>query len=216
VNLVGVMRMLLSKFTSLLARLGRLIFGVRLFVGLGVAALSLEWLEPTPFLNSKYRLMQLLAFALIAGGLALRTWASGSAGRHTRTANIEAPELITGGPFAYVRNPIYVGTMVLALGMALLIGDKWAIVCATLTLAVLYVVIVPAEEAFLQRRFGEAYGRYCAAVPRLFPRLRPWGERCERPFQWQAARGELMIFAWLVVIYGALQFEEYLDRVGIS
>ena len=179
-------------------------FSVRLFIGLGVVFLSIWWLRPLPLFDPRYWGMQILALVLIACGLGLRAWGAGSAGQHTRTAQIEAPRLISGGPFAYLRNPIYAGTIALSLGMAILIGDPWALLCAAFALGLLYVFIVPAEEAFLRGQFGDEYVGYCAAVPRLIPRLRPWPGRREQPFEWQAARGELRILLILVIIYAAL------------
>lgn len=205
-----------SAFLAVLERIGRRMFGVRLFVGLAAVLLSIEWLEPTPLFAPQHRGLQLAGLALIALGWMLRAWGAGSAGRHTRAATIEAPHLVTSGPFAYVRNPIYAGTIVLAVGMVLLIGDARALFCTCIALGVLYFFIVPAEEAFLRAQFGAEYLRYCEAVPRLIPRLQPWQGHRERPFQWRSVRSELMILLWLVLIYGALQFEEYLDRIGIS
>jgi len=76
--------------------------------------------------------------------------------------------------------------------------------------------IVPAEEEFLLRQFGEEYRRYRIAVPRFIPRFRPWpgGER--KPFHWRAVRGELFIGLLLVGIYLMLLFEEYLDHADWS
>ena len=201
---------------SRLVQIGRRVFSVRLFIGLGVVLLSIKWLQPLPLFDRRYWGMQILALLLVACGLGLRAWGAGSAGHHTRTARIEAPRLVTGGPFAYLRNPIYAGTITLSLGMALLIGDPWALPCAAFALGLLYVFIVPAEEAFLRTQFGAEYVRYCAAVPRLIPRLRRWPERREEPFQWQAARGELKTLLWLVLIYCALQIEEHFVRLGLS
>src|SRR4051794_25243619 len=110
-----------SRWHSRLALAGRRLFSKRLFIGLAVALLGLELLTPKPFFAPGHRLVQSCALVLVVLGLALRAWGSGCAGTHTRSATIEAPRLITGGPFAYVRNPIYTGTMCLGFGMALLI-----------------------------------------------------------------------------------------------
>jgi hypothetical protein len=120
---------------------------------------------------------------------------------------------VTGGPFAYVRNPIYIGSILLGVGMSALIGDPLAYALTTMVFGVLYLCIVPAEEDHLLRTFGVEYERYREAVPRLIPRLQPWVERTQTAFQWEAARGELFIALVLVGIYLALHFEEYLDRV---
>lgn len=198
---------------STLVGFGRRIFGWRLFVGLAVAAAGIELLVPAPFFAPGHRLFQSVAILIALGGLGLRAWGSGCAGKHTRTERIEAPQLITSGPFAYVRNPIYAGTMCLGFGMAALIGDPKAYLLAALAFLFLYLGIVPAEEEFLRRQFGAAYARYCAEVPRFLPRFRPWPGRGKQAFHWRAATGELFIVLWAMGIYLALWGEEWLDKV---
>lgn len=198
---------------SVLVGLGRRIFGWRLMVGLAVAVAGIEWLQPVPFFAPGHRIVQSLAILFALAGLALRAWGSGCAGRHTTTAQIEAPRLVTGGPFAYLRNPIYAGTMCLGFGMAALIGDPRAYFLAALAFALLYIGIVPAEEEFLRKQFGEAYLQYCAAVPRFLPRLRPWSGRVRQAFHWRAARGELATLCWAAGIYLALLGEEWFDKI---
>lgn len=198
---------------SILASLGNKIFGKRLYVGLAVALVGLEVLVPRPFLTTPYAFMQVVALGMVAAGIALRAWGGGTAGGHTRSGTIEGPRLVTSGPFAYVRNPIYLGTILLGVGMCSLIGDPLAYLMAALAFALLYFGIIPAEEAHLRRTFGAEYGRYCAAVPRLIPRLHPWSGKGGNTFDWRHARGELTIALIVAGIYGALHFEEYLDRV---
>lgn len=205
-----------DSFTPRLSALvawGRRIFGRRLFVGLAVAIVGIELLVPVPLFAPGHRVFQSLAILLVLGGLGLRMWGSGCAGKHTRTAQIEAPRLITGGPFAYVRNPIYAGTMCLGFGMAALIGDPKAYLLAAVAFVFLYLGIVPAEEEFLRQQFGAAYARYCAEVPRFLPRLRPWPGRVKQAFHWPAAKGEIVIALWAMGIYLALWGEEWLDKV---
>jgi protein-S-isoprenylcysteine O-methyltransferase Ste14 len=199
--------------SSLFAALGRKIFGWRLMVGLIVAVGGIEWLTPVPFFAPGHRVSQSLAILFAMAGLALRAWGSGCAGRHTTTAKIEAPRLVTGGPFAYLRNPIYAGTMCLGFGMAALIGDPRAYWLAALAFAFLYIGIVPAEEEFLRKQFGEAYAQYSAAVPRFLPRIRPWPGRIRQTFHWRAARGELATLCWAAGIYLALLGEDWFEKV---
>jgi protein-S-isoprenylcysteine O-methyltransferase Ste14 len=199
-----------------LAALGRMVFGKRLFLGLAVACVGLEALRPRPLFSQGHRLGHSLDLLAVAAGLTVRAWGGGCAGTHTRSGKIEAPRLITGGPYAYVRNPIYGGTIILGFGMAALIGDPLGFGLAALAFALLYFGIVPAEEEFLLHQFGADYERYRRAVPRFIPRLRPWPERAPTGFSWSAARGELFITLILVGIYGALLVEEYLDALGVS
>jgi protein-S-isoprenylcysteine O-methyltransferase Ste14 len=200
-------------FRNRLAQFGRMIFGRRLFVGLAFALFGLEVLQPRPLFAERYLAGQVLGIAMIVVGMALRGWGSGYAGKHTRSALISAPRLVTAGPFAYVRNPIYVGTIVLGFGMCSVNGDPLAHLLAALAFVVLYFGIVPAEEDYLTKQFGPDYQRYQSAVPRLLPRVRPWPGRIDEGFRWRAVWGECGIALLLVGIYAALVFEEYLDRV---
>jgi len=199
-----------------LAYIGGKLFRVRLAVGLIVTLAGLELVRPTPFFGSRYRLIHAFALVLIAAGLALRAWGAGSAGSHTRSGVIEAARLATGGAFAYVRNPIYLGSMWIGFGMAALIGDPWAFLLAAVAFGILYFSIVPAEEEYLFRRFGQEYRRYRESVPRFIPRLRPFPGREQMPFAWRAVYGELFMALFLTGIYIALLFEEYFDKIGRS
>jgi protein-S-isoprenylcysteine O-methyltransferase Ste14 len=199
-----------------LSRVGQRIFPFRLGIGLLVAFFALEWLSPTPFFGSHYKAIHTLALFVVATGVGLRAWAAGTAGLHTRSARIEAPTLATGGPFAHLRNPIYTGSICIGIGMSLLIGDPLAFLFTAVAFAILYVAIIPAEEAFLREQFGSQYRDYFDAVPRLLPRLRPWKHHEKAAFHWRAALGEFWIVLILPAIYALLLLEEYLDKLGIS
>ena len=175
-----------------------------------MAALAALFIQRQPMFGSHQEVGICFSIALVVAGLALRSWGGGSAGQHTRSGQIEAPQLTTGGPYAYVRNPIYLGSIVLGLGMIGLVSDPRLLVLYVLTFIILYTIIVPAEERFLQKAFGEHYERYRRAVPQMIPRLRPWQERTERPFDWRVLRGEACIAGILVVIYQTLRLAEHL------
>src|SRR5450432_4113474 len=191
----------MKALRNLLARLGHKLFPFRLLVGLGMALSALEWICPTPLFERPYRAAQSLALLVILMGLSLREWSAGSAGHHTRSGRIEAPQLITGGAVAYLRNPIYAGSICIGVGMSLLIGDPKAFLVAGLAFVFLYFAIVPAEEDYLQTQFGADYLRYREAVPRFIPRLKPWQGRTETAFQWRAVYGEFGMLMLLVAIY---------------
>jgi protein-S-isoprenylcysteine O-methyltransferase Ste14 len=86
-------------------------------------------------------------------------------------------ELATTGPYAYTRNPLYLGSIVIAAGFALA-ALRWEIAVALVLLfAVIYIPVIRGEERFLAQHFA-GYADYCARVPRLLPRLRAgWHER---------------------------------------
>ena len=113
----------------------------------------------------------------IAGEL-LRCWAVGYSGVTTRDDRVTAPELVTGGPYAHVRNPLYVGNFITAAGFAIAFtggnstAKRLGLLAASLgTMAAVYSIIVPHEEQYLRSQFGEPYERYCASVPQIVPAL---------------------------------------------
>jgi len=121
-----------------------------------------------------------LAFA----GEAIRAWAVGYSGTTTRGDTVTAPRLVTAGPYAHVRNPLYVGNFVTALGFALAFtgGNRRElrgplVLGSLLTMFGVYAVIVPHEERYLRATFGEEFDAYAAAVPRVVPRLAPAGSQ---------------------------------------
>jgi protein-S-isoprenylcysteine O-methyltransferase Ste14 len=113
-------------------------------------------------------------------GEALRCWAVGYSGVTTRSDRVTAPALVTAGPYAYVRNPLYVGNFITAVGFTLAFSGKLsprrAALLGTLGLGTMlgvYAIIVPLEEAYLRETFGDAFEAYVERVPRLLPRATP-------------------------------------------
>jgi protein-S-isoprenylcysteine O-methyltransferase Ste14 len=130
-------------------------------------------------------------------GLCIRALASG----HVAKNEI----LATTGPYAYTRNPLYLGSLVLAAGFLITARSWWLPLIATVMLFAIYFPVIRSEEAFLRTRFPE-FSDYASQVPRLVPRLRPYGNRSgTNSFSWHlywkhreynAALGAgLMIFA---------------------
>jgi protein-S-isoprenylcysteine O-methyltransferase Ste14 len=117
-----------------------------------------------------------LAFA----GEAVRMWAVGYSGVTTRGDTVTAPALVTAGPYAYVRNPLYVGNVMTAAGFALAFTGKnsapvrLALVAGSLAAMLgIYAIVVPHEERYLRATFGAAFDDYVARVPRVVPSLEP-------------------------------------------
>jgi protein-S-isoprenylcysteine O-methyltransferase Ste14 len=102
--------------------------------------------------------------ALCFAGASIRYWASGYLRKDTRPA--------VGGPYAWVRNPLYLGTYLMALGTAWAIEAWWLLGSSTVIFALIYHFIILDEETKLRTIFGAPYLRWCELVPRFFPR--PW------------------------------------------
>jgi protein-S-isoprenylcysteine O-methyltransferase Ste14 len=102
------------------------------------------------------------SLVLTLPGLWLRAYAAGYVRKNA--------ELTTTGPYAYTRNPLYLGSMLIAFGFAGAAGS-WIIAIALAVLfAVIYVPTIQSEEAFLRSQFAD-FDAYAAKVPRLLPRL---------------------------------------------
>ena len=111
--------------------------------------------------------------ALVLAGVGLRAWARVHIGRSSDTRKLHAGRLICTGPYGAIRNPLYAANIAIATGLAVLIGaGAWAALLALL-LVCHYRAVVRAEERMLEARFGTAYRKYCARVPRWWPRGTP-------------------------------------------
>jgi protein-S-isoprenylcysteine O-methyltransferase Ste14 len=115
----------------------------------------------------------------IAGEL-IRCWAVGYSGETTRNDVVTARKLVTAGPYAYVRNPLYIGNFITAAGFAIAFtGRNCPVMRALLVggslaaMSAVYAAIVPHEEAFLRSQFGKEFERYCDRVPPFVPRSTP-------------------------------------------
>lgn len=99
---------------------------------------------------------------LVIAGLGVRAAASG----HIRKNH----ELTTTGPYAYTRNPLYLGSLLIAAGFVVAARNPWIAAAALLMFLVIYLPVIRAEETYLRNAFP-AYSDYAAEVPRLLPRL---------------------------------------------
>lgn len=117
----------------------------------------------------------LLGFALALIGEALRFWGVSICGSETRTTGaVGATNLVTDGPFGYVRNPLYVGNILIYTGIGIMSNALFPYlqIVAFLFFVIQYQLIVSREEEYLTGAFGEEYGTYIRNVPRFIPRMR--------------------------------------------
>ena len=121
----------------------------------------------------------LLGLPLAVLGEALRIWASG----HIEKAR----SLATGGPYAHSRNPIYVGSLLIALGVAIACASPWVVVAVAGYFLAFYPSVMREEAAFLARKFPQEWAAWAAEVPAFWPRPAPAGPRSSR-FEWERVR----------------------------
>ena len=105
----------------------------------------------------------LIVFGVVIQAVAL--WQFKKAGTRHETDK-PATALVTGGPFRYSRNPIYVSLTLIYAGIALLANNLWVFVLLIPLHAVMQYGVIHREERYLERKFGEDYGRYKVAVRR--------------------------------------------------
>lgn len=129
-------------------------------------------------------------------GLALRAWAAGHLAKNR--------QLATGGPYAYIRNPLYAGTLLVALGLAIAARSIWLAALFAAAFLLVYLPVVMLEEQHLTALFPE-YAAYAAAVPSLIPCRRPrsGSSRFSLKLYWknreyQALLGFAAGLAWLI------------------
>jgi protein-S-isoprenylcysteine O-methyltransferase Ste14 len=114
--------------------------------------------------------------ALALAGLLLRAWAAGYLAKNQR--------LVTGGPYSYTRNPLYLGTAVMGLGGAVA-SRSWIMGVAFAAFFVLvYWPVMKREAQFLRQEFPEAFQSYARQVPLFFPKL-PRIPAGSEKFQWR-------------------------------
>ena len=123
----------------------------------------------------------LLGQLVRAGTIGLRYIVRGGRG-----GRVYADDLVTEGIYSHCRNPMYVGNVLITLGVALASNSLTTLVVALPLVALAYAAITAAEEQFLREKFGAAFEAYCRDVPRWLPRLRGLGTTLSQSqFHWR-------------------------------
>jgi protein-S-isoprenylcysteine O-methyltransferase Ste14 len=154
----------------------------------------------------------LIGFIVLCSGEFLRAWGVFYVGSETRvTSEVGASRLVTSGAFGHVRNPLYVGNILIYLGVGVMSNalTPWLQIAAILYFIFQYTFIVKEEERFLQSEFGEEYKQYCGAVPRFFFRLKSYRGSVLHHIDWKAGWGSetrslqaiIVVLAVLVAIW---------------
>ena len=114
---------------------------------------------------------------LVLIGESIRINAVSHAGGITRTMNVGAPSLCTSGLYSMTRNPLYLGNMIIYLGIVLVAGGEHVFIMGGIVFLYFtfqYMMIISLEEETLKKLFGDEYISYMQNVPRLFPKFNPW------------------------------------------
>ena len=130
---------------------------IRVPMGFVFAVLFL-WLARPTWLSLAWSLW------VVVPGIWLRAYASGYVKKNA--------ELTVSGPYAYTRNPLYLGSMLIAFGFAGASRSVWIFLALAVLFAALYAPTIRSEEEFLRGKFSN-FNEYARRVPRLLPRLTP-------------------------------------------
>lgn len=199
---------------------GRTLFRLRSLTPVPVIALC-GWLlwrsrgAPGPGGPSIDLLLDGVGLALALAGQALRFYVLGwvPEGTSGQNLSIQASTLNTTGPYAYVRNPLYVGNLLIVLGLCSVANDPWVTLVALVFFFGEYFFIIRAEEDFLRGKFGAAFDEFVATVPRWIPRLSPAKQGTLRSGGFDARRAlkkEINPFsAWSLGALGLIAWEQW-------
>jgi len=141
---------------------------------------------------------------LVALGEAIRLWGVRQIGAVSRTRSDRLGPLVTSGPFAFVRNPLYLGNVALWAGFAVSARLPWLAPVIVAILAFEYHAIVRWEERLLEERLGERYHAYTSQVPRWVPNAinrRARKEPRETDLSAGSAVSALNVFSWRETFY---------------
>jgi len=140
-----------------------------------------------------------VSMSLIELGEIIRIWAAG----HLRKEQI----VTTGGPYRRIRNPLYLGSFLIATGFCVIAGSLliWIFMIAYFLFC--YIPVIRFEENVLREKFGAAYSQYAAIVPAFYPGMRlfpdPWTNfswlQVWRNKEYNAVLGILLMYAFLIV-----------------
>jgi protein-S-isoprenylcysteine O-methyltransferase Ste14 len=121
---------------------------------------------PLGFVHS--RILHDLGWALVASGVLVTIWTALTLWRHHTTVNPykAVSNLVSSGPFAFSRNPIYLGDWLVYAGVTLLLNTFWTLPLAPVVWWVMRYQVIAHEEAHLEARFGQAYLDYMSKVRR--------------------------------------------------
>jgi protein-S-isoprenylcysteine O-methyltransferase Ste14 len=140
---------------------------------------------------------------LVIIGEFIRIWAAG----HLQKEKI----LTTGGPYRFIRNPLYLGSFLIAIGFGLISGSIWVWILIIAYFALVYIPVIRYEEMILREKFSE-YSAYAAKVPALYPTVFPYStsttqfsfSQASRNREYNAVLG--IIAVYIILIFVSAQF----------
>lgn len=206
------------KKNGILVSLGNFFFLHRNWM-LTVVMISLIVIfKPTYPGNSAYLDMWLdiAGIIIIVAGQAIRALTIGLQYimRGGKNGHVYANDLVTGGLFSHCRNPLYVGNIMIYIGLFVIFNNPMVYLIGIPFIFLVYISIVAAEEKFLGDKFGPEYEDYCKRVNRWFPRLSGLRKTLKgMTFSWVRViiREYSSTYTWIIGVLSFLAYERYVN-----
>ncbi|MCY4401379.1 MAG: isoprenylcysteine carboxylmethyltransferase family protein [Candidatus Poribacteria bacterium] len=180
-------------------KIGNFFFKIRSFTPIPYIIVLLYFANPTWISIS-------ISILFITIGESLRIWSVGYAGGMTRaTALGAARDLVTTGPYSYVRNPLYLGNLLLSIGVTLFTNVHWLIPILIVGYIIQYLPIITVEEVYLLESCGTVYQTYQEQVPRFLPHFHPYPNPSYHDFSWsRAIKSEKRTLTAIIFVIGLI------------
>lgn len=149
--------------------------------------------------------LEIIGIILLLLGQLIRISSRGYKSEHSKSGGI----LLTSGPYAVVRNPMYLGIFLMGLGIVLCIFQYWVFVCFFAYFTFRYLMLISQEEKFLAEKFGQQFKDYQKNTPKLLPRINFFIGKSIRdylPIKPQWFKRELTAFIPILVVIIGIKF----------
>ncbi len=186
-------------------RVSEFVFKNRKFIHITTAVVPI----PVKFLlhgTTTYQLW-IAGVCLMLLGITFRMYTAGYlSGAHT-TTSIHADFICTSGPFAHIRNPLYLGNFIIGLSLAIAFNEWYGYLVFVLHYIIVYSILIPYEEKFLADKFGETFAEYRAHSRRFLPKLKSFrgGPKITPNFK-LGVLSERYYFLILILLFAILFF----------
>jgi len=154
-------------------------------------------------------LFEMLGYVLLVAAALWRIWCL------VFIAGSKNEELAQLGPYSMVRNPLYIGNFLGAIGFGFAVEMPYLAVAIAAIFALLYPSVVAREEARLAGLFGERYRQYCARVPRWLPDFSLYSEPETLSVEPRRIRKGILDAMWFLWAFALWEFIEVLHESGI-
>jgi len=181
--------------------------GTLVFIALTVSIFLYKFLFPHTKYEVQDKILDILGIFILLSGFLLRIIARG----HKAEVSVDGRTLITSGPYVFLRNPMYLGTLFIGLGVVLVLFEWWVFLLFAVIFSAIYIPQIIKEERHLHKLFGEEYKKYCVNTARFFPSILNLFKTNIREhlfFKWKWVKVELRSLIGVLIVVAAIEIWE--------